>query len=585
MYLKSLDLSQLSRTTDLSLPEIKELLALETLSLPKTMKVLYGGNVFGGNPNLKTIELNGNPNMVFENGVLYNAAKSKLLAICGGAKLTKYVAPSTLTSIAKDVFKHAVTLKEIDLSQSGVRTYSVSSGDQGFATCTALEKVILPSKAGSSFNITHMAGLATLKEIVVPENATYYMSEDGVLYDKAQSTVLIYPAGKEAESYTMPETVTKIQTVAFKNAVHLKSIDLTAGKLTYVYANAFNGCTNATISLLCDERGFYEDGSSVTLRENWNEGVKEVKYHARYYFFTLTVDGLKDGAVTSKNPTFTASATYGDDVAELEVKLNGTVVAASANGYTLNLAEGENTVTILASFGDESREYSYTLTKDSTSYLDWTLHEDGEKTGGELTFDVAAQNIDKESVRVDSLQLFVKTAADGDWRSVGDENCTIVYDADHLKADVSLYVSKLLNANGTFSLKVVMNGEELVVETCEYLKPSASLKTDIESSTPTVPATKDWTFTVSLNGAEDLPVDIKNRVEIWADCGRDGWENIRPDDWGFKIAYSADGTTATVTMNRQNMEWNMLGDFTEPFRMMIRVEAGGAVHVLFFEVE
>ena len=54
-----------------------------------------------------------------------------------------------------------------------------------------------------------------LPEFVVDENNPNYTTVDGVLFNKEKTTLIQYPAGKAADSYTIPDGVTKILAGAF----------------------------------------------------------------------------------------------------------------------------------------------------------------------------------------------------------------------------------------------------------------------------------------------------------------------------------------------------------------------------------
>ena len=59
------------------------------------------------------------------------------------------------------------------------------------------------------------------------EGNTAFTAVDGVLYDKAMTTLYLYPAAKTAERFALPATVTAIAQNAFSSAHQLKRIDIT----------------------------------------------------------------------------------------------------------------------------------------------------------------------------------------------------------------------------------------------------------------------------------------------------------------------------------------------------------------------
>ena len=112
-----------------------------------------------------------------------------------------------------------------------------SIGAYAFAYCIDLINITLPASA-SSVNLTAFASSTNLENIFVHENNNSYSSVDGVLYNKAETTLLLGPLKKL--THIMPSTATTIFESAFLNG-RLTSITLSAS-LTTIGADAFNGC-------------------------------------------------------------------------------------------------------------------------------------------------------------------------------------------------------------------------------------------------------------------------------------------------------------------------------------------------------
>lgn len=75
------------------------------------------------------------------------------------------------------------------------------------------------------------------------EDSPDFSSEDGILYSK-DKTVLVYcPAEIAGESFTVPDSVKKIDEMAFHYCKNLKRVDLPDG-LQYIEASAFSDCTS-----------------------------------------------------------------------------------------------------------------------------------------------------------------------------------------------------------------------------------------------------------------------------------------------------------------------------------------------------
>ena len=106
-------------------------------------------------------------------------------------------------------------------------SYSVEKiKDGAFAGCADIESITIPKSVkqilGNAFT-----GCSNLKTFYVAEENTKYCSDIGVLFDKGKTTLVAYPANKEDNSYTIPESVTYIFGDAFQSSPNLKEIIFT----------------------------------------------------------------------------------------------------------------------------------------------------------------------------------------------------------------------------------------------------------------------------------------------------------------------------------------------------------------------
>ena len=111
----------------------------------------------------------------------------------------------------------------------------------GFSYCTALESITLPASLTKirSAAFTECPALTAFK--VDPGNAHFSVA-DGVLYNKAKTRLLYYPAGKAATSFSVPAGVSDIGNLSFFQATKLQSITLPTGLKT-IEVQAFGCCT------------------------------------------------------------------------------------------------------------------------------------------------------------------------------------------------------------------------------------------------------------------------------------------------------------------------------------------------------
>lgn len=141
-------------------------------------------------------------------------------------------------------------------------TYNVTEiGDWAFGDCSELISVTIPN------TITKIDDLAfgnceNLSNIFIPASVTYignrvfsgcslqkinidpsnpaYCEIDGVLFNKSKSSIISYPGGRRG-AFSIPNTVTKIESGAFENCKYLSSIDI-PNTITSIGEYAFDYC-------------------------------------------------------------------------------------------------------------------------------------------------------------------------------------------------------------------------------------------------------------------------------------------------------------------------------------------------------
>jgi len=82
--------------------------------------------------------------------------------------------------------------------------------------------------------------------VISGDNPNDYSNQDGVLFNKDKTTLLCYPAGRPGSSYTLPNSVTAYASYAFERNQNLTEIYFPEG-VTGLGTNAFYGCTNLTL--------------------------------------------------------------------------------------------------------------------------------------------------------------------------------------------------------------------------------------------------------------------------------------------------------------------------------------------------
>jgi hypothetical protein len=143
----------------------------------------------------------------------------------GPAEIPSVIEEVPVTAIGKDAFDKSVKLTSLTIP----------------ASVTSIGIVI-----GNNLDRTEDAfdGATGLTNITVGEANSVYSSVDGVLFNKAKTTLLLCPEGKSG-IYTIPSSVTGIAYCAFEDCARLTSV-IIPDSVTSIGELAFTDCTGLT---------------------------------------------------------------------------------------------------------------------------------------------------------------------------------------------------------------------------------------------------------------------------------------------------------------------------------------------------
>ncbi|MEE0142626.1 leucine-rich repeat protein [Ruminococcus sp.] len=117
-----------------------------------------------------------------------------------------------------------------------------SIGEMAFLGCTSLKTVKL-STGVAKIEKNAFGSCSALQEVQVAKDNPNFSSLDGVLYSKAQDTLVIYPAAKTDAAYTIPGGVTSVAMYAFSENPYLETLTI-PNSLIKVGDSAFFNCKN-----------------------------------------------------------------------------------------------------------------------------------------------------------------------------------------------------------------------------------------------------------------------------------------------------------------------------------------------------
>lgn len=174
-----------------------------------------GEDAFGNCTSLTSITVDGdNVNYSSSDGILLNKAGTELICYPAGKIGESYAVGASVTSIATHAFAYNPYLNTVTIP---IATTSIGAG--AFNGCTGLTTITVD---GSNAN---------------------YSTSEGILYNKDQTTLICYPAGKIATSFSdFPNTVTAIGDYAFYMQPYLTSVTIPA-TITSIGNSAFQNCS------------------------------------------------------------------------------------------------------------------------------------------------------------------------------------------------------------------------------------------------------------------------------------------------------------------------------------------------------
>lgn len=169
----------------------------ENVSIPDTVKII-GDESFANHTELKSID--------FGSGV----EEIKYSAFNGCTSLETLIIPDQITSIESAAFSNCSRLSNVSI---GLGLYQL--GNAVFSGCNMLD------------------------DIKINDN---FVCENGVIYNNDQTTLIEMLPAREANTYTMPSTVTNINSYAFWGCNNLYTLSLSEN-LKEIPAYSFSNCS------------------------------------------------------------------------------------------------------------------------------------------------------------------------------------------------------------------------------------------------------------------------------------------------------------------------------------------------------
>jgi len=211
---------------------------LTTVTIPNSVTFINDDAFFGCFSLTSITVAADNPRYASERGVLFNKDKTILMQYPRRKPGKVYTIPNSVTSIGETAFFDCENLVSVIIPR-GV----ISIGESAFSGSDNLKFVTIPSSV-AKIGDAAFGSCTSLVSINVHKDNAVYSSIDGVLFNKAQDVLLLYPSGRQG-AYAIPNGVTATDYRVFIGGCggHCGLTAITIpGSMTYIDDAAFMSC-------------------------------------------------------------------------------------------------------------------------------------------------------------------------------------------------------------------------------------------------------------------------------------------------------------------------------------------------------
>ncbi|MBQ4103544.1 MAG: leucine-rich repeat protein, partial [Clostridia bacterium] len=218
--------------------------SLESVTFGSSLRTT-GRNIFYGCTSLKSINVSDNSRFSSVDGVLFNGAKTKLVAYPVGKEDESYTIPVGVLTIGDNAFATSTNLVEVIIPDS-----VTTIGQYAFDDCTALKSLRIPDSV-TEIDFGAFDGCTALTTLTIPDSVTTIGK--AIFYKCTHLESVTLPKGMETIGYnffyeckslktvTMPDNVASIERSAFYACESLEQITIPDGVGT-IADNAFEAC-------------------------------------------------------------------------------------------------------------------------------------------------------------------------------------------------------------------------------------------------------------------------------------------------------------------------------------------------------
>ena len=203
---------------------LKDCKRLQQITIPASV-VKIGGGAFENCTNLYDIKFESGSNCNSMENYPNNPGSSP---IQNCKNLRTFQMPNRIKYISKYFFEGCDSLESVSFGKN-FRGYQMTFGDENI------------------FDDSSSLLSKKLQKIKVAKSNPYLESIDGILYDKQQKRLLLYPRGRISTTYRVPKGTKSMSDSAFRLCDRLQTVIISGKKLKLHYKRLFEDCKHVTL--------------------------------------------------------------------------------------------------------------------------------------------------------------------------------------------------------------------------------------------------------------------------------------------------------------------------------------------------
>lgn len=203
---------------------LKDCKRLQQITIPASV-VKIGGGAFENCTNLYDIKFESGSNCNSMENYPNNPGSSP---IQNCKNLRTFQMPNRIRYISKYFFEGCDSLESVSFGKN-FRGYQMTFGDENI------------------FDDSSSLLSKKLQKIKVAKSNPYLESIDGILYDKQQKRLLLYPRGRISTTYRVPKGTKSMSDSAFRLCDRLQTVIISDKKLKLHYKRLFEDCKHVTL--------------------------------------------------------------------------------------------------------------------------------------------------------------------------------------------------------------------------------------------------------------------------------------------------------------------------------------------------